>query len=120
MAEGLPTKTPLAEKLWRASRILDLSPFDPQLLAHTEPQIDFILEMYAIEHPKEFRFRRAGKLDEGIAVSIAQRDWANVLIGDALRKYLGERMPSAAVLSRIRDNMPRMQRGKPPPVKVGR
>lgn len=117
MASGLPTKTPLAEKLWRASRILNVSPFDAGLLAHTEPQIDFIIEMYAIEHPRELKFTRPGNVDDGLAVSIAQRDWANVLTGEALRDFLANRMPSAAVLSRIRDNMPRIQRGKPPPAK---
>lgn len=78
-----------------------MSPFDPVLLDHNQAQIDFILEMYQREHPKEFTFTRAGAETPKTAV-VAQTRWADVLTGDSLRDYMRERMPNARVLERLK------------------
>lgn len=102
MAKGLPTQTPLSLKLWRASRILNKSPFEESLLAHNEAQLDFIIEMYAKDNPRELKFMRVGEVDDSIARTTALRDWANVLIGPALTNYLASKLPSANVLNVLR------------------
>jgi hypothetical protein len=64
-------------------------------------QIDFILEMYQAEHPKDYTFTRGGQPTPQKIVS-TQAQWADVLTGDSLREYMGARMPNAAVLEKLR------------------
>lgn len=92
---GLPTTTPTAKKLWQVSQLLKCSPFDPTLLEHTEAQLDFILEMYATDHPDEYTFVRQGDVP---ALSDPERRaaWDRVLTGSAKTRLL-PRMPLAAM-----------------------
>lgn len=72
------------------------------LLAHNEAQLDFILEMWAKDNPKRGRFVRGGKIDDGMAETLARKGWTDVLRGAALDRYLARQMPSEAVLKRLR------------------
>jgi hypothetical protein len=90
---GIPTQTPLAQKLWQVSRLLgDRSPFDPYILEHNEAQLDFILEMYALENPRRARFIRPGQVTEGLKRSQSQARWVDVLRGPALQEWLSRRI----------------------------
>lgn len=97
----MPTDSPLTRKLWRASRILGCSPFDPKLLAHNHAQLDFILEMYAAD-TGEFTFERPGQPAAGAAETNITKIWADVLTGAALKRFLMRRMPSSEVMDRLR------------------
>lgn len=83
------------------AQILHLSPFNPDLLNHNEAQLDFILEMYASDHPKEMTFVRPGKPNPAQGPQIAKQ-WADVLRGEALAQFMGARMPSAEVMKVLR------------------
>jgi len=87
------------------SRILEKSPFDPELLNHTEPQLDFILEMYSAEHPAELKFTRPGKPDPELEKIQSQIGWVDVLTGKALDDYLKPRLPSEATLEKLRNTV---------------
>lgn len=70
------------------SKILKVSPFSPELLNHSEPQLDFIIEMYAAENPKELTATRNGVV-RGIAAEItADVAWSDVLIGPARDEWM--------------------------------
>ena len=96
---GLRLSRPsLAEKIWRVSRILgNISPFSDELLRHTEAQLDFILEMYAKDHPDEYRLVRTGDPGEKTPAEIAAA-WESAFIGRARQEFLAPMMPSKAVL----------------------
>lgn len=66
--------------MWQVSRILGCSPFSPDLLTHSAQQLDFILEMHAEDHPKQYRFNRDGAPLDGPARDQA---WERVLLGAA-------------------------------------
>lgn len=83
------------------AQILHQSPFSPDLLKHNEAQLDFILEMYATDHPKEMTFVRPGKVGPAEMPRVAKR-WADVLRGKALAEFMAKRMPSEAVLKVLR------------------
>lgn len=89
---------PLAKKLWMVSRVLNTSPFSPDLLNHTEAQLDFILEMHAADNPDDFRFVRPGMVTP-LPSPEAKAEWERRLIGTAHDRYMHKRMPSAAALA---------------------
>jgi hypothetical protein len=72
------------------SQFLNKSPFDQDLLNHNEAQLDFILEMYSLDHPKEFRFTRGG-LTSAERGNTSKAAWVNVLTGSALEEYLADK-----------------------------
>lgn len=94
------------------SQILHQSPFNPDLLNHNEAQLDFILEMHCLDHPKEMTFVRPGKVSPAEAPRIAKQ-WADVLRGKALGEFMATRMPSADVMKVLRA---RQQAGQVRPV----
>jgi len=72
------------------------------MLRHNEAQLDFILEMYATDHPDQLKFERVGRKDPGILHTEQQVGWANVLTGRALENYMRRRMPSQGLMERLR------------------
>jgi hypothetical protein len=93
----------MAKKLWQVATIQGHhNPFLPDLLALNEAQLDFILEMWAVDNPKRGRFVREGK-SPGMTEAKARARWADVLRGPALAAYLAQHMPSQAVLQRLRN-----------------
>lgn len=71
------------------------------MLDHNEAQLDFILEMYATEHPKELKITRPDT--EGAVVqSEVDAKWANVLTGRAHQKFMAEHLPPEAILLKLR------------------
>lgn len=99
-------------KLWQASRIIGCSPFD--LLGHTIPEIDFILEMYALEDSKNGTFTRPGK-PKPLPQAEIQAAWSQVLVGAANDERMGRFMPSKETLAAASKLMnqfsPRIVRG---------
>ena len=86
--EGLETESPLAQKIWRVSRVLgELNPFSEEIQSLTEPRIDWILEMYSRDHPDKLRFERASTVARKVADASVRAGWANVLIGHARREW---------------------------------
>lgn len=85
--------------MWRISRILNTSPFDPKLLDHTEAELDFILESFALDNPEEFRFVRPGETDKPTPAEL-HAAMESVLLGTARDSFLAQFMPSKAVLER--------------------
>lgn len=65
----------------------------------TEPQLDFILEMYAKDHPDEYEFRRPGQPKIPPASELLAA-WETKLIKSASREFWQKALPSAAVLKR--------------------
>ncbi len=58
------------------------------MLAHSESQLDIIIEQYAAENPKELVATRSGE-PTGLSAEIkADVAWADVLLGDARQEYL--------------------------------
>lgn len=76
--------------MWRVSQILRLSPFSDDVLGLTEARMDFVLEMHAADHPKEFKFIRGGGSAMPEQVNV---DWANRLTGKALRAFEDRMIP---------------------------
>ena len=78
------------------SRVLNCSPFDPALKEHTEPQLDFILEMHALDSNGEFTFIRPG-VETPISSPASKAEWEQRLLDKAKTDFMAPRMPSAAV-----------------------
>lgn len=58
-------------------------PWHPRLLDRSEAQLDFILEAYSIDRPKELRFvRRSTRRAKERPLELL-KGWADVLIGSA-------------------------------------
>lgn len=108
MRDGLPTKSPTANKIWRLSRILERSPFDPYVLSHTTAQADFIFQKYLEDNPDAFKFTRAGDdPDDDLPIDMALKlRWANFLIDKAAGEFWKKSLPSAAVLAKLRARQP--------------
>ena len=82
------------------SRILNnCSPFSPELLQHTEPQLDFILEMYSKDHPDEYEFVRPSKPKPLPSAEILA-EWERRLLKQAQEAFWANLLPSQAVLQR--------------------
>lgn len=64
--------------------------------------MDFVLEMYAEDHPDELEFLRGGQ-EKPLSGPETAAQWEQRLRGKARDAFLGVRMPSAAVLVRIRE-----------------
>lgn len=94
-ASGIPTKSPLAQKLWTASRILGDhiagGPFGKPLIDYTHLELDFVLEMAALDEPDKYTFLRNGKPTNVGGSSATLTQWADVLDG-TLAKLRRDRM----------------------------
>lgn len=103
MREGIPTSHPLLQKLWLASKVIGkISPFSPELMNLTAMQLDFILEMDILDNPDHGTFLRSGQttLLSGAELAAA---WERVLVGKANDEMMRERMPTEAVMARLRE-----------------
>jgi hypothetical protein len=69
-----------------------MSPFSRDLLNHTEAELDFILEMYAADHPEKFKFTRPG--EEQRSKAEVRAAWDRVLTG-AAQSHALPKMPLA-------------------------
>lgn len=90
------------------AQILGCSPFSPELLAHTEAQLDFILMKTAEEHPGSLVITRAGQeIGKPSARAWASREvaWDAVLQGKALAERHGD-----ADLAELRAGIERVRR----------
>jgi hypothetical protein len=83
---GIPTNDPLARKLWIASVIQGhRNPFGKALRDYTVAELDFVLEMAALDDPEHYSFSRAGAKD---APAAAMTGWVNVLREPLKQRYL--------------------------------
>lgn len=64
--------------------------------------MDFILENYALDHPDEFEFVRAGQV-KPLPTPETQAQWERVMIGKAKTELLAGMMPSEAVLKKAKE-----------------
>jgi len=97
----------LGTKLWLAGKAIGISPFDDGLLNLPQHQLDWILAMYAKDHPKEYQMVRVGQDGKPLEVVDPKREmirnkvaWSNVLLGDALHEFQGNGK-SKAILEAI-------------------
>lgn len=98
--QGLPADHFLLKKLWRISRVLgNISPFSDTVLNHTETQMDFILESYALDNPGDFKFVRSGE-EEPLEDHEQKAALEGVLIGRAREDFLKNLLPPKAVLEK--------------------
>jgi hypothetical protein len=74
----------MARKLWLASRIQGhRNPFGKPLIEYSMAQLDFVLEMAAIDEPDMYSFVRRG-VPSGVSLKPrAFAGWTNVLMGRA-------------------------------------
>lgn len=75
------------------------------MLCHTEMQLDFILEMHALDNPKEFIFERSGNI-KPLSEQETLAQWDKVLIGKSWKGFFAGMLPPKAVIDRamgIRD-----------------
>ena len=91
-----------------------MSPFSLDLLSHTEAQLDFILEMYALDNPERGTFVRAGVEKSMTPVQEAVA-WEAVLVGKAHDAMMAPMMPSEATLGVLRQ----MERMSKPQMRMG-
>jgi hypothetical protein len=101
---GLPVDSALLLKLYQFGKVLKhvRSPFSDDPLAHTEAQMDWLMEMFASEHPEEYEFVRPNRIKPLSAHEKAAK-WDVVLQGRAKMDFLKPMMPSEAVLRRARE-----------------
>jgi len=100
-------ENPLGTKLWLAGKAVGLSPFDEGLLNLPQHQLDWILAMYAKDHPKDYKMVRVGADGNPLEAIDPQREkirnmvaWSNVLMGEALQSFQGNDK-SRAILDAI-------------------
>lgn len=85
--------------MWRVADIQGhRDPFSERMLACTIPQLDFILECYAKDHPKEYTFTRIGL--EAPAEPQAAANWFDVLRGKARDQFMYSRLNHAVIRAR--------------------
>jgi hypothetical protein len=78
--------------LWLASKILGGhaagGPFGKPLPEYSTVELDFVLEMAAIDDPERYTFTRGGKVS-GVSELVKElADWTKCLEGAALERYL--------------------------------
>ena len=95
-SQGLPIQHPLLRKLWLVAKIQGhKNPFSPELLRLNVAQIDFVLEMAALDEPDKYHFQRAGRAPAPKPETTAA--WFDALKGDARRKSgLGRALEAAS------------------------
>lgn len=49
---------PRERQRWMLSKILGVSPFDPSVLSLTDPQVNWIMEQFALDHPVDSHLRQ--------------------------------------------------------------
>lgn len=96
MTAGLSTKSQVGQVLWRVSRIVGGTPFDENLTRLNRAQLDFILEMYALDNPDSATFVRAGQPSKKPQSEILAA-WDKVLLGRAKQEFLFKRAGGAMI-----------------------
>lgn len=74
------------------SQILKASPFSDDVLSLSMARIDWILQMYQKDHPKEFSFVAAHR-EGDLSPEENNVAWADRLSGAALKRFLGRWTP---------------------------
>lgn len=69
-------------------------------MALTETQVDFILEMYALDHPDEYKFYRPGHVEVPPTSEILAA-WEERMSGTGYSQFWEKALPSPAVLKRV-------------------
>lgn len=92
-------ETPLSKKLWLASKIQGhRNPFGKPLTDYTIWELDWVLEMEALDRPKELSFSRNGQ--EPVTSAQVMAAWASTLTGAALVRFMkGKWSPKATAVS---------------------
>jgi len=81
------------------------NPWGKPLVECSLAEIDFILEMEAIDNPKEFQFYRSGQSTVPPPAAHSMTAWANVLRGEALMRFMtGRWSPKATARSEAMRN----------------
>lgn len=70
------------------------NPFGKPLAEHTVPELDFVLEMAALDDPERWKFERAG--DGSVPRSDAMSRWRDSLAGRALTELMSVTGATAA------------------------
>jgi len=90
-----------------AAKALGVNPFPGNLVDLPGHQLDWLLAMYAKDHPKEYQMVRVGADGKPLEVVDPKREmvrnkvaWSNVLLGDALDEFQGNHK-SRAILDAI-------------------
>ena len=65
------------------SRILQASPFEEKVISLTDPQMDFILECYAKDHPDELKFSRPNDQSDTPSRIAELKAWRDTLTDEA-------------------------------------
>jgi hypothetical protein len=78
--------------VWLASKILGShtagGPFGKPLAEYSAVELDFVLEMAAIDEPERYTFVRDGKVSGVSQVAQELADWTKCLEGPALARHL--------------------------------
>lgn len=82
--------SPLSDKIWRVSQIINRSPFSDEVLGLHEARLDWILERYAADNPDKLKFERASTREARTKFMTTNVRWADVLSGHALAKFFGK------------------------------
>jgi hypothetical protein len=69
------------------------------VLNHTEAQLDFILESYAIDNPDDFKFIRSGE-EEALPDHMQKAALESVLVGRAHADFMKSFMPPKIVFEK--------------------
>lgn len=84
--KGIATTNALARKLWLASTIQGhRNPFGKPLLEYNMAQLDFVLEMMALEQPERYSFVRS---ESSGTSSASMAKWTDVLKGAVLTRFM--------------------------------
>lgn len=82
----------MARKLWLASKILgghaNGGPFGKPLSEYSLIEIDFVLEMAAIDEPDRYSFVRNGKVSGVSQITQDLAEWTKCLEGPALARHM--------------------------------
>jgi hypothetical protein len=88
-ANGIPVTDRLAKKLWLASKIQGhRNPFGKPLIEYSVAQLDFILEMAALDEPDRYSFVRESTTTSPGASAATLASWADVLSGTLQAAYM--------------------------------
>ncbi|MHB1954468.1 MAG: hypothetical protein ACYCOU_12045, partial [Sulfobacillus sp.] len=79
-------QNPQLDRIWRVSRILELSPFSDDILNLTDFEIDFIFRKYAEDNPATVKYTD-GRNDSRNA-SRTRVEWSNLLMGAELDLFV--------------------------------
>ena len=75
--------------MWQAAKIQGhKNPFGKPLVEYNPAELDFVLEMEALDNPREYRFERDGVASDGAHNAAVKAAWASALTGRSLAQSL--------------------------------